>query len=101
MTVHHLPVLSRAARAALGWSQKEASEKTGIPRITLARFETMYSSLSLEQGYALFKIYAQHGCNVWPGEQGFNMWLSPELLDSTSERLSDPENRRSDCKRQR
>ena len=59
-----MAVALRTARAAVGWSQDELARVTGIPKTTIARFETMEGGLKAAQLAALINTYNSKGIDV-------------------------------------
>jgi transcriptional regulator with XRE-family HTH domain len=94
--VSGFPLLSRMARAALDWTQLETSRRTGIPKITLARFETCSGGLSATQCATLIEAYESAGL-TFSQELGS---IGVSLRDSATvlAQLQDPDRRRSDYK---
>lgn len=68
--IYALPLLSRMARAALNWSQEDACQRMGIPKTTLARFETSTGGMSSIQSAELIAIYEAEGINFNSGNDG-------------------------------
>ena len=80
--IHALPILSRMARAALNWSQEDACQRMGIPKTTLARFETSTGGMSFIQTAELMSIYEAAGINFNSGDDGsVSLIIDRSLLD--------------------
>jgi transcriptional regulator with XRE-family HTH domain len=64
VTFTGLPVLSRMARAALNWSQDDASEASNVPSITIKRFETSTGTITVDKLTRLFTAYDMAGASL-------------------------------------
>ena len=95
-----IAVALRAARAFVGISQVELADRTGIPKITLARVETLDGSLKAEQFMRLIDFFTSLGVSIdLRGSSGFTVKITNRLLDVAGERLRDENFRRSDRRR--
>lgn len=65
----------RAGRNALGWSQTELSEKSGVSLPTIVRMEQSANSRT-STVLALFRAFANHGVDFQWKEQGFSMTVN-------------------------
>ena len=65
----------RAGRNALGWSQTELSEKSGISLPTIVRMEQSADSRT-STVLALFRTFANHGVEFQWKEDGFEMTVN-------------------------
>ena len=69
-----LAVALRTARSVVGWSQDELSVLSGIPKITIARFETLEGTLKAEQLMKLLDLYGSMGAKLELSEgNGFTL----------------------------
>ena len=93
-----LPVLSRIARAALGWNQEETAERAGLPKTTLARFETMTGNLTSVQCAMLLDVYSISGVDFDAVDGSIRITIDGEAIATAIEELESGENRRSDYK---
>lgn len=94
-----LAVALRAARSVVGFSQDELSKLTGIPKITIARFETLEGNLKADQLMKLLDIYASMGAKLeLSGGNGFTISVEDRMIKLAGERLSDNSKRRTDRK---
>lgn len=93
-----LPVLSRIARAALSWSQQDTSHITGIPKITLARFETLTGELTSAQCAVLLDAYSSAGVNFAVVDGSICITIDGKAISTAIKELESSENRRSDYK---
>jgi transcriptional regulator with XRE-family HTH domain len=64
VTFTGLPVLSRMARAALNWTQDEASDAASVPSITIKRFETGTGTITVDKLTRLFTAYDMAGASL-------------------------------------
>jgi transcriptional regulator with XRE-family HTH domain len=97
-----LAIALRTARSAIGWSQDELARNAGIPKITLARVETLDGSLKAEHLMRLLDIYKSMGVTVDLGaEEGFTVTIDDRLLDLATLRFQDDAKWRADRKRTR
>lgn len=97
-----LAVALRTARSVVGWSQGELASYSQVPKVTIARFETLEGSLRADQLQALLDLYASMGVKiVLTEEPGFRIEVTKQMLDLAGERLADDANARSDRKRGR
>lgn len=97
-----LAVALRTARSIVGWSQDELARNSGIPKITLARVETLEGSLKAEHLMKLLSIYKSLGVSVDLGiDGGFQVTVDQRLLDLAFARFKDDANWRADRKRGR
>lgn len=96
--VETLPLLSRIARAALDWSQIEASRRAGMPKTTLARFETSTGGLSVTQCAKLIEAYEDAGVIFIEINGGIGITLSDSAAAIALDQLHNPVRRRSDYK---
>lgn len=97
-----LAVALRTARSIAGWSQVELSRNTGIPKITIARVETLEGSLKAEHLIKLLNIYFRLGVKIdLTASEGFVVTVDDKLLKLASDRFQDDANWRSDRKKSR
>jgi transcriptional regulator with XRE-family HTH domain len=97
-----LAVALRTARSVVGWSQDELSKLTGIPKITIARFETLEGNLKAEQLMKLLDLYASMGAKLeLSAGSGFTLSVEDKMINLAGERLSDNSQRRADRKKGR
>ena len=59
-----LPVLSRMARAALNWTQDQASDASNVPSVTIKRFETSTGTITVNRLERLFTAYEMAGASL-------------------------------------
>lgn len=92
-----MAVALRTARAAVGWSQDELARITGIPKTTIARFETLEGGLKAFQLSALISAYHAQGIEIelWRGDK-VTIKIDSKALQSAQARLADINERRSD-----
>ncbi len=64
VTLTGLSVLSRMARAALNWTQDEASDAANVPSITIKRFETSTGTITVDKLTRLFAAYEAAGASL-------------------------------------
>ena len=92
-----LAVALRTARSAVGWSQEELSKLSGIPKITIARFETLEGNLKAEQLMQLLELYGSLGAKLdLSVGYGFTLTVGAEVIKFASARLRDSRKRRAD-----
>lgn len=97
-----LAVALRTARSVVGWSQDELSKLSGIPKITIARFETLDGNLKAEQLMKLLDLYGSMGAKLeLSGGDGFTLTVEGRMINLAGERLGDNSNRRADRKKGR
>lgn len=97
-----LAVALRTARSVVGWSQDELAKNSGIPKITLARVETLDGSLKAEHLMKLINIYRSMGVNVdLASPEGFTVTVDDRLLNLAAKRFQDDAKWRADRKRER
>ena len=90
----------RTARSVVGWSQDELSRLSGIPKITIARFETLESNLKAEQLMNLLDLYGSVGANLELSEgDGLTLTFEGKMINLAGERLADNSNRRAERKK--
>ena len=95
-----LTVAMRTARSVVGWSQDELSRLSGIPKITIARFETLESNLKAEQLMNLLDLYGSVGANLELSEgDGLTLTFEGKMINLAGERLADNSNRRAERKK--
>ena len=95
-----LAVALRTARSVVGWSQGELASYSKVPKVTIARFETLEGHLRADQLQTLLDIYASMGVRiVLTEEPGFRIEVEKQMLELAGERLADDANARSDRKR--
>ena len=92
-----MAVSMRTARAAVGWSQDELARVTGIPKTTIARFETMEGGLKAAQLAALINAYHSQGIEIelWRGDK-VTIRIDAKALQFAQSRLTDINERRAD-----
>lgn len=61
------PDQCRAARALLGWSQKELARLTGVSAATIRNFENSQRALMPANAAAIESAFAQAGIEFIPG----------------------------------
>jgi transcriptional regulator with XRE-family HTH domain len=97
-----LAVAMRSARSVVGWSQDELSKLSGIPKITIARFETLEGNLKAEQLMKLLDLYGSMGANLELSEgDGLTLTVEGKMTNLAVERLADNSNRRAERKKGR
>lgn len=96
--INALPLLSRSARAALGWSQEEVSRKSDIPKTTLARFEALSGNLTSFQSATLLDLYDEAGVSFEGVYHGIQIYIEGDTIFDVLENMKNPEKRRSDYK---
>jgi len=90
-------VALRTARAAVGWSQDELAHVTGIPKTTIARFETMEGGLKAAQLATLINTYNSKGIDVeFLRGNKVTIKIDEDALRFSGRRLTDSNRRRSD-----
>ena len=90
----------RTARSVVGWSQDELSRLSGIPKITIARVETLESNLKAEQLMNLLDLYGSVGANLELSEgDGLTLTFEGKMINLAGERLADNSNRRAERKK--
>ena len=95
-----LAVAMRTARSVVGWSQDELSRLSGIPKITIARFETLDGNLKAEQLMKLLDLYGSMGAKLeLSGGDGFTLTVEGKMINLAGERLGNNSNRRADRKK--
>jgi transcriptional regulator with XRE-family HTH domain len=92
-----MAVALRTARAAVGWSQDELARVTGIPKTTIARFETMEGGLKAAQLATLINTYNSKGIDVeFLRGNKVTIKIDEDALRSSGQRMTDGNGRRSD-----
>ena len=95
-----LAVALRTARSVVGWSQDELSKLSGIPKITIARFETLEGNLKAEQLMKLLDLYGSMGAKLeLSGGDGFTLTVEGKMINLAGERLGNNSDRRADRKK--
>ena len=95
-----LAVALRTARSVVGWSQDELSKLSGIPKITIARFETLEGNLKAEQLMKLLDLYGSMGAKLeLSGGDGFTLTVEGKMINLAGERLGNNSSRRADRKK--
>ena len=95
-----LAVALRTARSVVGWSQDELSKLSGIPKITIARFETLEGNLKAEQLMKLLDLYGSMGAKLeLSGGDGFTLTVEGKMINLAGERLGNKSSRRADRKK--
>ena len=95
-----LAIALRTARSVVGWSQDELSRLSGIPKITIARFETLEGNLKAEQLMNLLDLYGSVGANLELSEgDGLTLTVEGKMINLAGERLADNSNRRAERKK--
>ena len=95
-----LAVALRTARSVVGWSQDELSKLSGIPKITIARFETLEGNLKADQFMRLLDLYGSLGTKLELSEgNGFTLIVGAEVIKFAAKRLKDHGKRRADRKK--
>ena len=83
-----LAIALRTARSVVGWSQDELSKLSGIPKITIARFETLEGNLKAEQLMKLLDLYGSMGAKLeLSGGDGFTLTVEGKMINLAGERL--------------
>ena len=94
-----LAVALRTARSVVGFSQDELSKLTGIPKITIARFELLEGNLKADQLMKLLDLYSSMGAKLeLTSGDGFTLSVDDKMINLAGERLSDNSKRRADRK---
>lgn len=96
--VESLPLLSRIARAALNWTQVEAAQNSSIPKISLARFESLKGALTNTQLGMLLEVYEEAGIVFLQEEGAIGISMKNHIAALSLSQIGDPEHRRSDYK---
>jgi len=96
--IQTLPVLSRIARAALDWNQVEAGVRTGIPKISLGRFEILKGNLNAIQCGLLLDAFSAEGVNFSVEGKAIHVTIDAETIASSMKKLESLERRRADYK---
>ena len=92
-------VAIRAARAAIGWSQQDLAGKLGVPRLAIARLETLAVIPKAELVARLQRLFRDHGVTIDPiFNEGIGFYINEKGLDEAKARLMDDNFRRSDKK---
>ena len=87
----------RAARAAIGLSQVAFAERTGIPKTTIARFETLEGSITENQFALMQGVLAEFGVVMHlNGDAPALVEISDAAVDYAIKRLEDDRQRRAD-----
>lgn len=97
-----LAVALRTARSLVGWSQDELAKLSGIPKITIARFETLEGNLKAEQLMKLLDLYSSIGAKLeLSAGEGFTISVDSKMINLAGERFADDTKRRADRKQGR
>ena len=87
----------RAARAAIGLSQVAFAERTGIPKTTIARFETLEGSITDDQFALMQGVLAEFGVVMhFDGDAPARVEITGAAVDYAVKRLADDQKRRAD-----
>ena len=87
----------RAARAAIGLSQVAFAERTGIPKTTIARFETLEGSITDDQFALMQGVLAEFGVVMHlNGDAPAQVEITGAAVDYAVKRLEDDRQRRAD-----
>lgn len=94
-------VALKAARAILGISQMEMAQRLGISKPTLARVETLETSLKAPVFLRAVKLFAELGVKIDnnPENHSLTIEISHEALETAYSVIKDPEKRRTDRKK--
>lgn len=75
----------RAARSVVGISQGELAVGTGVPRVTLARLETLRGNLRADQFLALLNYFRKMGVHIeLTGDPGFGIRVDQSFIERES-----------------
>ena len=96
--IENLPLLSRMARAALHWTQEKTAEETGVPKVSLARFESLTGALTTTQLGMLIDGYEDAGITFHHEDRTIGISLQHHTAALSLAWIEDPESRRSDYK---
>jgi transcriptional regulator with XRE-family HTH domain len=92
-------VALRVCRAALGISQTELADLIGVSKVTLARVETLETSLKSEAFMKALKVFRDHGLSIdTMTSEGINLRINPIALEAALEKLLDASKRRAEKK---
>lgn len=92
-------VALRVCRAALGINQTELAGLIGISKVTLARVETLESSLRSDALMKAIKVFRERGLELdTMSSDGINLKISFAALRFALDKLEDNANRRPDRK---
>ena len=83
----------RAARGVVGISQGDLSTETGVPRVTLARLETLRGNLRADQFLTLLNFFKKLGVSIeLTGDPGFSIRVDQAFIEreARKESLMDP-----------
>ena len=87
----------RAARAAIGLSQVAFAERTGIPKTTIARFETLEGAITENQFALMQGVLAEFGVVMhFDGDAPARVEITGAAVDYAVKRLADDQKRRAD-----
>ena len=87
----------RAARAAIGLSQVAFAERTGIPKTTIARFETLEGAITENQFALMQAVLAEFGVVMHlNGDAPARVEITGAAVDYAVKRLEDDRQRRAD-----
>ena len=72
----------RAARGVVGISQGDLAEGTGVPRVTLARLETLRGNLRADQFLVLIEFFKRLGVFIeLTGDPGFAIRVDQAFIE--------------------
>ena len=72
----------RAARGIVGISQGDLAEGTGVPRVTLARLETLRGNLRADQFLVLMDFFKKLGVSIdLTREPGFTIRVDQSFIE--------------------
>jgi len=92
----------RAARVGLGWSQEDASEKSGMSKTAIARIETLTGQASLNNIFRLIETYGAYGADISDlKHKSIQLTLSEDAILEAGLALSSPQRKRSDAGKKR
>jgi len=83
----------RAARGVVGISQGDLSTETGVPRVTLARLETLRGNLRADQFLTLLHFFKKRGVFIdLTDDLGFHIRVDQAFIEheARQESLLDP-----------
>lgn len=92
-------VALRVCRAALGITQIELATLIGVSKVTLARVETLESSLKSDSFMKAIKVFREQGLEIdTMSSDGINLKISAAALGVALDKLMDNTKRRPDRK---
>ena len=92
----------RAARTALGWSQEDAAQLSGLAKTTIARLETAAGGASLQNIYSLILTYGNHGIQISDlMQETVSISYNTATIQEAMQNLSNPDRKRRDAGQKR